>query len=94
MVHAIMMLNVQRRAINEVAESISGMEGVSAVYSVSGAHDLVVIIGVRDNESLAGLVTQRILMIGEIERSETMLAFKAYSSHDLERMFSLGLEQD
>lgn len=93
MVNAIVLLDVQRKAIQTVAESVAAMTGVRAVYSVSGSHDLVVVVAVRNNEELADLVTHRILMIEEILGSETMLAFKTYSSHDLERMFSLGLEE-
>jgi len=93
MVNAIVMLNVQRRAIDSVAESVAEMKGVTAVYSVSGTYDLVVVVSVPDNEHLSDLVTHHILMVDEIQGSETMLAFKTFSSYDLDRMFSLGMEE-
>lgn len=93
MVNAIVLLDVQRKAINQVAESVAAMPGVTATYSVSGNHDLVVVVSVRNNDELADLVTHRILMIEDILDSETMLAFKTYSSFDLEHMFSVGLEE-
>jgi len=38
------------------------------------------------------MVTERMTHVDGIERTETMIAFKTYSRHDLENVFSLGLE--
>jgi DNA-binding Lrp family transcriptional regulator len=61
------------------------------VYSVAGEFDLVAIVRVGSNEALADVVTQSMIAIAGIERTETLIAFKAYSKHDLESMFSLGM---
>jgi DNA-binding Lrp family transcriptional regulator len=58
---------------------------------VSGNYDLIAIVRVATNEELAQLVTQKMHAIKEIQKTETMLAFKAYSKHDLEAMFSVGM---
>jgi DNA-binding Lrp family transcriptional regulator len=89
MVTSIILLNVKRDKVNEVAEKLAGMVGVSEVYSVTGNYDLVAIVRVKDNDELAELVTARLVKIEGIEKTDTMLAFKAYSQHDLEAMFSL-----
>jgi len=91
MVTSIILMNVERSKINEVAELLEGMPGISEVYSVSGNYDLVAIVRVATNEELAQLVTQKMHAIKEIQKTETMLAFKAYSKHDLEAMFSVGM---
>jgi len=91
MVTAIVLLNVAHGQINEVAERLAGLTGVSEVYSVGGRYDLVAIIRVRTNEDLADLVTAQMLKIEPIEQTETLIAFRAYSRHDLEAMFSVGL---
>jgi DNA-binding Lrp family transcriptional regulator len=67
------------------------MDGISEVYSVSGKYDLVAIARVASNDDLANLVTNKLLRIESILKSETMLAFKTFSRHDLEAMFSVGL---
>lgn len=90
MVTSIILINVERSSINETAEKLAEMEGVSEVYSVSGNFDLVAIVRVQSNEELSKLVTQKMLKINAILKTETMLAFKAYSRHDLEAMFSIG----
>jgi DNA-binding Lrp family transcriptional regulator len=94
MVTSIILLNVERTKINEVAEILAGMKGISEVYSVSGNYDLVAIVRVHSNEELADLVTQHLLKINSILKTETMLAFQAFSRHDLEAMFSIGIEEE
>lgn len=91
MVTSIILMNVERSKINEVAELLESIPGISEVYSVSGNYDLIAIVRVATNEELAQLVTQKMHAIKEIKKTETMLAFKAYSKHDLEAMFSVGM---
>lgn len=90
MVTAIVLMNVERGRINAVAEDLAGRTGVSEVYSVSGNYDLVAMLRVPDNETMARLVTEELAAVEGIEHTETMLAFRAHSRHDLEAMFSVG----
>lgn len=90
MVSALVLLNVDRDKVNEVAEQLAGQAGISEVYSVAGQFDLVAIIRVKDNEGLADLVTKHLLKVKGITRSQTLIAFQVYSRHDLETMFSIG----
>ena len=92
MVTAIILLNTTRGRVNDVAEEIVNMEGVSEVHSVAGQFDLVVIVRARDNEHLAEVVTKHIRQVEGIERSQTLIGFRVYSRHDLERLFAVGLE--
>jgi DNA-binding Lrp family transcriptional regulator len=91
MVSAVVLLTVERAKINQVAETLAGMQGVSEVYSVGGRYDLVAIIRVKDNESLAELITNHMLLVEGINDSETLIAFRVFSRHDLEKMFSIGM---
>lgn len=91
MVTSIILINVERSAINETAQQIADMKGISEVYSVSGRYDLVAIARVPANEELSDLVTNHLLKIDAIIKTETMLAFKAYSRHDLDAMFAIGI---
>jgi DNA-binding Lrp family transcriptional regulator len=92
MVNAIILLNVQRDAIIDVAERLAAMEGVAEVYSVAGQYDLAAVVRTKDNDELAKLVTGRMLKERGIVRSETLIAFQVYSRYDLERMFSIGFQ--
>jgi len=89
MVSAIVLLKVQRDKVNSIAGLLADMEGISEVYSVAGQFDLVAVIRVKDNEELAAIVTNRMLKVEGILDSETMIAFRVYSRHDLESMFSI-----
>ena len=93
MVTAIVLLVVERDKINEVAGKLTDMKGITEVYSVGGRVDLVAILRVKDNEELAELVTEHMLKVRGIISSETLIAFKVYSRHDLESMFSIGLNK-
>ncbi len=92
MVNAIILLTVERDKINSVAETIAETPGVTEVFSVGGRFDLVAIIRVKTNERLAELVTGQLLRTEGIRSSETLIAFKAYSRHDIEGMFSIGMD--
>jgi len=92
MVSAVVLLSMERDRINEVAQELVAVEGVTAVYSVAGQYDLVVMVRVADNEALADLVTGRVLKLRGIQRSETLIAFRVFSRYDLDRMFAVGME--
>lgn len=92
MVNAIVLLRVERQRINDVAEELVGVGGVSEVYSVAGQFDLVAILRTRDDDQLADVVTGHLLKIKGILSSETLIAFRVLSKHDLERLFSVGME--
>lgn len=93
MVTAVVLLNVARQQINEVAQKLVEIKGVAEVYSVGGRYDLVAIIRVASNEKMADLITNQLLEVKGIEETETLIAFQAYSKHDLENIFAIGLEE-
>ena len=90
MVTGIALIDVEHGAVGTAAQALAELEGVSEVYSVSGNYDLVAIIRVRDNDDLARLMTDEIGSVKGIVGTHTMLAFRAFSRHDLESMFSVG----
>jgi DNA-binding Lrp family transcriptional regulator len=83
-------MQVEPRAIPDTAQALADLDDVSEVYSVTGEFDLVAIVRVRTHDALADVVTGEIAKVEGIERTETLVAFRAYSRHDLESMFSLG----
>lgn len=92
MVTAIVLLNAAKDKVNPAAEALAATEGISEVYSVAGRYDLVAIVRVKDNEQLAEVVTEHIRKIDGLTASETLIAFGSFSKHDLERMFSIGMD--
>jgi DNA-binding Lrp family transcriptional regulator len=93
MVSALVLLTVERDKINKVAETIADIGGVSEVYSIAGRYDLAAVVRVRNNDDLAKVVTEGIRKVGGITSSETLIAFRVFSRHDLDRMFSIGMDE-
>ena len=91
MVSAIVLINTERGKVNDVADRLVQIKGITEVYSVAGDYDLVAVIRVGDNDAMADVVTRHMLKVDGITRTQTLIAFKAYSKHDLEHMFSIGL---
>lgn len=90
MMTSIILLKTERTKVNDVAEALASIDGISEVYSVSGNFDLVAIARVKDNDELANLVTSKLVEVDYITHTETMMAFRVFSKHDLDAMFSIG----
>jgi len=90
---AFVLLSVRAESVHDVADTLAAFDGVAEVHSVAGRWDLVVVIRVRSNDELADLVTGHIRAVHGIERSETLIGFKVVSRHDLDRMFSIGMDE-
>lgn len=89
---AIVLLNTERDKVNDVADALADLNGVSEVHSVAGRVDLIAILRVPNNDALADLVTNDIRRIEGITDTETFIGFRVHSSHDLEKMFSIGMD--
>ena len=90
MVNAFVLLKVEPARIAALADALTEIDGVAEVYSVAGDVDLVAIIRVRHHDDLADVVTRHISALEGIVETRTMIAFKAFSQHDLGAMWSLG----
>ncbi|MDO9496033.1 MAG: Lrp/AsnC ligand binding domain-containing protein [Nocardioides sp.] len=92
MITAIVFVNADVARIPEVAEAIAALEGVSEVYSVTGQIDLIALVRVRNHEDVAAVIADRLNKVPGVKATETHIAFRSYSRHDLESAFSLGLD--
>ena len=92
MITAIVMIACEADKIPEVAEAVADLDGVSEVYSVAGDVDLIAIVRVREFDAIADVIAGRMSKVPGIVHTDTHIAFRAYSRHDLESTFSLGLE--
>ena len=92
MVTAIILFEIKRGRVNEVGERLADIKGISEVYSVGGRYDLVAIARLSDNEELSDLVNRQLAQEDGVERTESLIAFRMFSRHDLESMFSIGFK--
>jgi len=93
-VTAVILIKATREGLGSLGPRLADLEGVAEVYTVTGEWDFVAIVRVREHEDLAQVVTQRLVRLDGIERTNTMVAFQQFSAHDLEAMFGLGLERE
>lgn len=91
MLTAIVMIDTEPDVIPEVAQQIADLNGVSEVYSVTGEVDLVAMVRVAEHDALATVIADRISKVPGVIRTQTYVAFRAYSRHDLAKAFDLGL---
>jgi DNA-binding Lrp family transcriptional regulator len=88
--NAVVLIEAERDALSRLGSELADIEGVAEAYSVTGEWDFVAIVRVPDHEQLADVVTGQIGALSGVIRTQTMVAFAAYSRHDLEALFSLG----
>jgi DNA-binding Lrp family transcriptional regulator len=93
-ISAIVLINAEVDRIPEVAQAIAELDGVSEVYSVAGDADLIAMIRVREHEQLNDVIADRLNKVAGVTGTNTHIAFRTYSTHDLEAAFSLGLDGD
>ena len=89
MITAIVQVRCSRDLIPQTAEAIAGIAGVSEVYSVAGDYDLIAMIKGKNYDDINGVVTEHMVKIPGIVRTNTICAFRVYSRSDKEAGFTL-----
>lgn len=92
MLTAFILVKSTREGLSHLGAELADVDGIAEVYTVTGEWDFIAIARVREHDQLAGVVTQHLTKLRDIERTQTMVAFQQFSAHDLEAMFGLGLE--
>ncbi len=90
MTHAVVLIKAEREALPTLGGQLADVEGVAEAYSVTGGWDFVAILRVRDQQEVQQVVTARFAELTGIKDTQTMVAFEAFSQHDLEALFSIG----
>ena len=91
MITAIVLIDCATDSIPEVAETLANLGGVSEVYSVAGSVDLIAIVRVREFDQIAEVIAGGISKVPGVINTDTHIAFRSYSQHDLEEAFAIGL---
>lgn len=94
MITAIVLIQSQRGRILELAQELLELPEVAEVYSVAGEYDLVAILRVKEYDAMAEVVPGKLQSLSGVQRTTTLMAFQCYSRHDLERLFSIGFEDE
>lgn len=92
MITAIVLVKAAVNRIPEVAQAIADLPAVSEVYSVTGEFDLIVLVRVKGHEELADAIADRLNKVSGVASTETHIAFRSYSKHDLDAAFAIGVD--
>ena len=91
MITAIVFIQADVSRLSEIAESIADIPGVSEVYSVTGDLDLLAMVRVRNHDEISDVVADQLNKVDGVLSTQTQIAFRTFSHHDLEEAFSIGL---
>ena len=91
MITAFVMIKTEGRRTSEVAQRVAEIDGVAEVYSVTGDHDLIVILRLPEYDRLADVVPDQISALDGVRETETTVAFRAYTRRELDTAFDIGL---
>ena len=84
------LIQAEGSALATLGGELADIAGVAEAYSVTGEWDFVAVLRLREHDQLAQVVTDGLAALPGIKRTHTMVAFEAYSRHDLEALFSVG----
>lgn len=90
MITAIVLIHADVNRIPEVAEAVAALPEVTEVYSVTGDVDLIAVVRVRRHEDFADAIADRLNKVDGVTATTTHIAFRAYTSQDLDAGFALG----
>jgi DNA-binding Lrp family transcriptional regulator len=90
MTHAVVLIEADRGAMTTLGGELAALDGVAEAWSVTGEWDFVAIIRVREHDQLATVVSKQMAALPGVVRTQTMVAFEAFSQHDLEALFDVG----
>ena len=91
MITAIVFIQADVSHLSDIAGKIAAIPGVSEVYSVTGELDLVAMVRVREHDEIARVIADQLNKVEGVVSTQTQIAYRAYSQHDLEDAFSIGL---
>ncbi len=75
---AFVLVRCELGRIEEVANAIMEIEGVSEVHSITGPWDLLVKLYASDYDAFGDLIPDRLQKVTGIRETETLLAFRAF----------------
>ena len=75
---AFVLVKCELGRIEEVANALMEIEGVSEVHSVTGEHDLLVKLYAPTYEAFGDLIPDHLQKVAGVRETTTMLAFRAF----------------
>lgn len=85
MITAFVLIGAEPEAIADLAPALAEIDGVREAHSVAGGDtDLVAMVRVATHQDIATTVTEHISRLQGVTSTTTMIAFRSYSSEQIE----------
>ncbi|NOX31983.1 MAG: Lrp/AsnC family transcriptional regulator [Actinobacteria bacterium] len=85
---ALIMINAEPGAIAELGTQLADIDGITEAHSVAGGDvDLVAIAKVETHDDIAKVVTEGISKLSGILNTNTLIAFRSYSTQAIDAAF-------
>jgi DNA-binding Lrp family transcriptional regulator len=79
---AFVLVKCQLGQVEQVANQVMEIEGVSEVHSITGPWDLLVKLYAPDYDAFGDIIPDRMQRIPGVRDTETLLAFRAFKPED------------
>lgn len=80
MTFAFVLVKCEPGRLEEVANAIMEIDGVSEVHSITGPWDLLVKLYAPDHDAFGDLIPDRLQKVAGVRDTETLLAFRAFKA--------------
>ncbi len=88
MITGIVLINVERSLICDAIDGLMKIDGITEVYTVAGEYDLVAVIRVRDNATLANIIAAKMTHdIPGLVHTKTLVTLDCKATVDLDKVF-------
>ncbi len=77
---AFVLIRCELGRVEEVANAIMEIEGVSEVHSITGPWDLIVKLYAPEYDAFGDLIPDQLQRVPGIRETETLLAFRAFKA--------------
>jgi anthranilate phosphoribosyltransferase len=78
MISAIVLINVEKGSVPEVARQLGEIPEVTEIYSVAGPYDVVAKVQVEEYERMSEVITEKLQAVEGITSTETLMTFRMY----------------
>ena len=89
MVNAFILINIEGKDVREIANRLLEVEGVTEVYPIAGEYDILAVVRVAYNPTLANIIVDEIIHKPGVRHTKTLFALDSYAKVDLEEVYRL-----
>jgi DNA-binding Lrp family transcriptional regulator len=88
-VNAFILINIEGKDVREITNNLLAVDGVTEVYPIAGEYDIIAVVRVIDNPTMANVIIEEIIHKPGVRHTKTLFALDSYAKVDLEKVYAL-----